>query len=247
MCITGGCSAFREALDTGVADVLYVTEVLDPAFPDCTATIRWPLADDAPYRIAAIGPPQTEGGVRFRFTMRVRSGVPTSAPTSPLAAFTYPDSEPAAASASSTAADAAAALATLLPGMLSMDDPRRSSVPDLAALAAAQAPGVHPEEQYLVAIRDIITTGVHRGDRTGTGTVAKFGMQFRYSLRDNTLPLLTTKRVFWRGVAEELLWFVSGDTSAKTLQVRSRAAAIAGIAAVTSVVIASRWGLTTVV
>jgi thymidylate synthase len=43
----------------------------------------------------------------------------------------------------------------------------------------------------------------------------------RYSLRDDTLPLLTTKRVFWRGVAEELLWFISGDTSAKTLQDKS--------------------------
>jgi dihydrofolate reductase/thymidylate synthase len=40
----------------------------------------------------------------------------------------------------------------------------------------------------------------------------------RFSLRDEVLPLLTTKRVFWRGVAEELLWFLSGDTSAKTLQ-----------------------------
>jgi thymidylate synthase len=39
----------------------------------------------------------------------------------------------------------------------------------------------------------------------------------RFSLRDNVLPLLTTKRVFWRGVAEELLWFVSGNTSAATL------------------------------
>lgn len=40
----------------------------------------------------------------------------------------------------------------------------------------------------------------------------------RFSLRDETLPLLTTKRVFWRGVAEELLWFISGNTSAKALQ-----------------------------
>jgi thymidylate synthase len=40
----------------------------------------------------------------------------------------------------------------------------------------------------------------------------------RFSLRDNVLPLLTTKRVFWRGVAEELLWFISGNTSAKFLQ-----------------------------
>lgn len=40
----------------------------------------------------------------------------------------------------------------------------------------------------------------------------------RYNLRDNIFPLLTTKRVFWRGVAEELLWFISGNTNAKTLQ-----------------------------
>ena len=40
----------------------------------------------------------------------------------------------------------------------------------------------------------------------------------RFSLRDDIFPLLTTKRVFWRGVAEELLWFISGNTSAKALQ-----------------------------
>jgi len=43
----------------------------------------------------------------------------------------------------------------------------------------------------------------------------------RYSLREGQFPLLTTKRVFWRGVAEELLWFLSGDTSAKTLQAKN--------------------------
>ena len=53
---------------------------------------------------------------------------------------------------------------------------------------------------------------------TGTGTLSLFGVTMRFSLRNNVLPLLTTKRVFWRGVAEELLWFVSGDTSAKSLQ-----------------------------
>jgi len=40
----------------------------------------------------------------------------------------------------------------------------------------------------------------------------------RFSLRNDIFPLLTTKRVFWKGVAEELLWFISGDTNAKTLQ-----------------------------
>lgn len=64
------------------------------------------------------------------------------------------------------------------------------------------------EMQYLDMCRDIIQNGVQRGDRTGTGTLSKFGTQMRFSLRDGTLPLLTTKRVFWRGVAEELLWFV---------------------------------------
>lgn len=68
---------------------------------------------------------------------------------------------------------------------------------------------VNPEEmQYLHMCRDIIENGVERGDRTGTGTLSKFGTQMRFSLRDGTLPLLTTKRTFWRGVAEELLWFV---------------------------------------
>lgn len=74
----------------------------------------------------------------------------------------------------------------------------------------------HDENQYLDLIQDIITTGKVKGDRTGTGTKSIFGCQSRYSLRDQ-FPLLTTKRVFWRGVAEELLWFIKGSTSAKSL------------------------------
>ena len=65
------------------------------------------------------------------------------------------------------------------------------------------------EMQYLDLCREILETGIQRGDRTGTGTLSKFGTQMRFSLRDGTLPLLTTKRTFWRGVAEELLWFVA--------------------------------------
>lgn len=81
------------------------------------------------------------------------------------------------------------------------------------------SPGARSHASALARTRrDIIATGVVRDDRTGVGTVSKFGLQMRYSLRDNVLPLLTTKRVFWRGVAEELLWFLSGDTSARTLQ-----------------------------
>jgi dihydrofolate reductase / thymidylate synthase len=65
------------------------------------------------------------------------------------------------------------------------------------------------EMQYLDLCRDVMDTGARRGDRTGTGTISKFGTQMRFSLRGGRLPLLTTKRTFWRGVAEELLWFIS--------------------------------------
>jgi len=75
----------------------------------------------------------------------------------------------------------------------------------------------HEEWQYLDTIRDCIEHGTERGDRTGTGTLSHFGRTMRFSLRNNTFPLLTTKKVFWRGVAEELLWFVSGSTNANLL------------------------------
>ncbi|XP_010237276.1 putative bifunctional dihydrofolate reductase-thymidylate synthase isoform X1 [Brachypodium distachyon] len=75
----------------------------------------------------------------------------------------------------------------------------------------------HDEYQYLNLVQDIIQSGARKNDRTGTGTLSKFGCQMRFNLRRN-FPLLTTKRVFWRGVLEELLWFISGSTNAKVLQ-----------------------------
>ena len=81
----------------------------------------------------------------------------------------------------------------------------------------------HEEYQYLDLIRDILHDGEHRPDRTGTGTKSvPFPPQHKYSLSGADgkliLPLLTTKRVFTRAVVAELLWFISGDTNAKTLQ-----------------------------
>jgi len=72
----------------------------------------------------------------------------------------------------------------------------------------------HPEMQYLDCIKDIMETGKEKGDRTGTGVLSKFGYQMRYDLSES-FPLLTTKDVFWRGLAEELIWFIRGDTNAK--------------------------------
>nr|Q27783.1 RecName: Full=Bifunctional dihydrofolate reductase-thymidylate synthase; Short=DHFR-TS; Includes: RecName: Full=Dihydrofolate reductase; Includes: RecName: Full=Thymidylate synthase [Trypanosoma brucei brucei]AAA91362.1 dihydrofolate reductase-thymidylate synthase [Trypanosoma brucei] len=73
------------------------------------------------------------------------------------------------------------------------------------------------EEQYLNLVGRIIDEGCTKCDRTGVGTRSLFGAQMRFSLRNNRLPLLTTKRVFWRGVCEELLWFLRGETNAKLL------------------------------
>ncbi|KAJ9674775.1 hypothetical protein PVL29_023981 [Vitis rotundifolia] len=75
----------------------------------------------------------------------------------------------------------------------------------------------HDEFMYLRLLKEIISSSTHKADRTGTGTVSKFGCQMRFNLR-LSFPLLTTKRVFWRGVVEELLWFISGSTNAKVLQ-----------------------------
>ena len=98
------------------------------------------------------------------------------------------------------------------------DGAKSTKSTEKAEEAIPEGPDVNPEEmQYLDICRDIIENGVKRGDRTGTGTMSKFGVQMRYSLRDDTLPLLTTKRTFWRGVAEELLWFVKGSTNANEL------------------------------
>ncbi|XP_057289301.1 thymidylate synthase-like [Hydractinia symbiolongicarpus] len=74
----------------------------------------------------------------------------------------------------------------------------------------------HDEYQYLDLINQIIKTGNVKGDRTGTGTISIFGAQMRFNLRES-FPLLTTKRVFWRGVAEELLWFIKGSTDGHIL------------------------------
>lgn len=76
----------------------------------------------------------------------------------------------------------------------------------------------HEEHQYLDLVREIIETGQVKMDRTGTGTKSVFGRTMKFSLRNNVMPLITTKRTFWKGVAIELLWFISGKTNAATLK-----------------------------
>ncbi|GAB1604888.1 thymidylate synthase-like [Argonauta hians] len=72
------------------------------------------------------------------------------------------------------------------------------------------------ETEYLDAIRRIIYQGKLRSNRTGTDTLSIFGMQMRYDIR-NSFPLFTTKRVFWRGIVEEMLWFIQACTNSNKL------------------------------
>ena len=90
-------------------------------------------------------------------------------------------------------------------------------------MTARTAPDARPhdEQQYLDLIRTVLDTGDVRPDRTGTGTISVFAPpNLRFSLADSTLPLLTTKRTFLRGIVEELLWFVRGCTDAKELSAK---------------------------
>lgn len=73
------------------------------------------------------------------------------------------------------------------------------------------------DKQYKEMIRFVLKNGTKRSDRTGTGTISVFGYQNRYDLRQG-FPIQTTKKIHWKSVIGELLWMLSGSTSAKELR-----------------------------
>lgn len=72
------------------------------------------------------------------------------------------------------------------------------------------------EQPYLDLLTDVLKTGVYKDDRTKTGTKSVFGRQIRFDLSKG-FPLLTTKKMFLRGIIVELLWFLKGDSNLQYL------------------------------
>ena len=72
------------------------------------------------------------------------------------------------------------------------------------------------DKKYQELLQDILENGVEKKDRTGTGTISVFGRQIRHKMGDG-FPLLTTKKMYWKGIVTELLWFLRGDTNIKWL------------------------------
>jgi thymidylate synthase len=75
----------------------------------------------------------------------------------------------------------------------------------------------HWEWQYLDLMRRVWESGDERVDRTGVGTRSLFGAELRFDLADGRMPLLTTKRVFWKTATREMLWFLTGETNIRPL------------------------------
>jgi thymidylate synthase len=72
------------------------------------------------------------------------------------------------------------------------------------------------DKQYQQLLKDIIEYGVEKNDRTGTGTKSIFGYTIRHNMKEG-FPLLTTKKMHWKSIVTELLWFLRGDTNIKFL------------------------------
>ena len=91
-----------------------------------------------------------------------------------------------------------------------------SGMPSVLSYAQKEKVMNKLDKQYTDLLQDILDNGVTKSDRTGTGTISVFGRQIRHKMSDG-FPLLTTKKMAWKTMVTELLWFLKGDTNIKYL------------------------------
>ena len=188
--VIGGSSVYAEALTLSSCQSIYLTRIAKE-FPDLDAF--FPTISAEKFKLVSKSLPVQENDISYQYLI--------------FEAFGDDEVLPSAGGSVVTSAN---------PCSNPID--QNEVTVNVTASISSDFNTTNPEEQqYLDIVRDILASGVRRGDRTGTGTISKFGVQMRFSLRNGVFPLLTTKKVFWRGVAEELLWFIKGSTNAKEL------------------------------
>jgi dihydrofolate reductase/thymidylate synthase len=192
--VIGGAQVYAEALQHPQTASLHLTRVdtevdCDTFIPDMTAHGGFALATSSAV--------QEENGIKYRFQKYDAVSTPPG-------------------DGSKTPQKASKSTVSESPPDCSVTEPGAEPAAAGPAATMPAAEPAHEELQYLEMVKEIIEHGVVREDRTGVGTKALFGKQMRFNLRE-TFPLLTTKRVFWRGVAEELLWFIKGCTDGREL------------------------------
>ncbi|CAM9929029.1 unnamed protein product [Choristocarpus tenellus] len=235
--VIGGGDIYREAITSDLCRGILVTSIRSDKFDDCDTF--FPAINPDIYRLVKSGEPQENGGVEFSFdeyerikgkdkeadftttvglTARAAVENPVGAGTN---RFSVADIENGGLGSCSESHPPVSSRSTKkalteenLNGDITVEASEEGTEHD------GDEESNEEEMQYLRLVKEIIEMGSRRGDRTGTGTLSKFGVQMRFNLRKGKFPLLTTKRVFWRGVAEELLWFVSGCTNANMLRER---------------------------
>ncbi|CAI5999071.1 unnamed protein product [Closterium sp. NIES-64] len=236
--VIGGGQVFSEALSSPLCEAIHLTRVRRLLPVERTALggacggdsdgaeseevipcdTHMPAIDPSTFRVWRASPPFNDNGYSCALLTYVRTSTPpqatppaSSSPAPPLAAAAQCESDGRAAAAGEGGGSGK------IGEEASAGAGRKQRAEGAWMRLSPKVREEHEEYQYLQLIQRILDDGVPRADRTGTGTLSLFGCQMRFNLR-HTFPLLTTKRVFWRAVVEELLWFIHGSTNAKLLQ-----------------------------
>eukprot|EP00897_Mesotaenium_endlicherianum_P004393 jgi/Mesen1/3982/ME000210S03232 len=195
--VIGGGEVYREALVSPLCEAIHLTEIEG----DITCDTFIPPIDKTIFKVWADSAPIVENGLRYSIVNYLRVDKDKAGPAMPAVLANGQNHQ---RDGESKGPEEKPAMVAAAPS------PPANTSPPFPKFVREK----HEESQYLELISDILSSGAVKGDRTGTGTISKFGCQMRFNLR-KSFPLLTTKRVFWRGVVEELLWFISGSTNAK--------------------------------